>query len=319
MSPIKPISLDGLGSYPLKERPSKVKIDDFARPWLKGGSFSRWLDCLPNVLAARDLKEIVKKIIDAVLGEKKVLLAMGAHVMKVGLNPVVIDLMERGVISGIAMNGAGIIHDAELAMVGHTSEDVAAELGNGRFGVAEETGKYLNEAIVEGAKQGWGLGRAVGSMLLKKHFSHNSLSILARAHEADIPVTVHVAMGTDIIHFHPSADGASIGKTSHLDFRIFARMVSMLEQGVFVNLGSAVILPEVFLKALSLVRNLGFEVKHFTTVNMDFIRHYRPMTNVVDRPTREGGKGYSLVGHHEIMFPLLAAGIIEGLEGEKQG
>ncbi|OPX40597.1 MAG: hypothetical protein DRN37_08865 [Thermoplasmata archaeon] len=318
MSPIKPISLEGLGSYPLKERPSKVKIDDFARPWTKGDSFSRWLECLPNVLAARDLKEITRKIIKAVLDEKKVVLAMGAHVIKVGLNPVVIDLVERGVISAIAMNGAGIIHDAELAMVGQTSEDVAEELGSGRFGVAEETGKYLNEAIVEGAKQGWGLGRAVGAMLAKKDFPHNSLSILARAYEADIPVTVHVAMGTDIIHFHPSADGASIGKTSHLDFRIFANMISMLEGGVFLNLGSAVILPEVFLKALSLVRNLGFKVKNFTTVNMDFIKHYRPMTNVVERPTREGGKGYSLVGHHEIMFPMLAAGVIEGLESKKK-
>ncbi len=318
MSPIKPISLEGLGSYPLKERSSKVKIDDFARPWTKGDSFSRWLECLPNVLAARDLKEITRKIIKAVLDEKKVVLAMGAHVIKVGLNPVVIDLVERGVISAIAMNGAGIIHDAELAMVGQTSEDVAEELGSGRFGVAEETGKYLNEAIVEGAKQGWGLGRAVGAMLAKKDFPHNSLSILARAYEADIPVTVHVAMGTDIIHFHPSADGASIGKTSHLDFRIFANMISMLEGGVFLNLGSAVILPEVFLKALSLVRNLGFKVKNFTTVNMDFIKHYRPMTNVVERPTREGGKGYSLVGHHEIMFPMLAAGVIEGLESKKK-
>lgn len=291
-----------------------MQADDFAQPWRKGSSFSRWLEFLPDVLAARDLKKIAQALINAVLGEKKVVLAMGAHVIKVGLNPVIIDLMERRVISAIAMNGAGIIHDAELAMVGQTSEDVAAELGSGRFGVAEETGKYLNEAIGEGAKRGWGLGRAVGSMLVKKDFPHNSLSILARACKADIPVTVHVAMGTDIIHMHPGADGASIGKTSHLDFRIFARMVSMLEGGVFLNLGSAVILPEVFLKALSLVRNLGFHVKQFTTVNMDFIRHYRPMTNVVDRPTREGGKGYSLVGHHEIMFPLLAAAIIEGLE-----
>jgi hypothetical protein len=316
MSRIKPISLDGLRSYPLKDRPSKVKANDLARPWCEGGSLARWLDFLPDVLAARDLKEIAGKTVEAVTHEKTVLLAMGAHVVKVGLNPVVLDLMERGVISGIAMNGAGIIHDAELAMAGHTSEDVASELGDGRFGVAEETGRYLNEAVREGADRGWGLGRSVGAMLVREHFPHKSLSILAQAYEADIPVTVHVAVGTDIIHFHPSADGASIGKTSHTDFRIFASMVSSLEKGVFLNLGSAVILPEVFLKALSLVRNLGYEVRHFTTVNMDFIRHYRPMTNVVDRPTREGGKGYSLVGHHEIMFPLLAAGIIEGLKGK---
>jgi hypothetical protein len=313
MSSIKPISLDGLRSYPLKDRTSKVQLDDFARPWMEQSSFSRWLDFLPNVLAARDLKEIARRIVEAVLHQRKVILAMGAHVIKVGLNPVVLDLMERGVVSGIALNGAGIVHDAELAMVGRTSEDVGAELHDGRFGVAEETGAYLNEAIVEGARREWGLGRAVGAMLVKRNFPHNSMSLLARAYEADIPVTVHVAVGTDIIHFHPNADGAAMGKTSHLDFRIFARMVSELEQGVFLNLGSAVILPEVFLKALSLVRNLGFDVKQFTTVNMDFIRHYRPMTNVVDRPTREGGKGYSLVGHHELMIPLLAAAVIEGM------
>jgi len=319
MPPIEPISLDGLRSYPLKDRSSKVKVDDFARPWLEGNSFSRWLESLPDILAAGELKEIVRRIIEAVRRERTVLLAMGAHVIKVGLNPVVLDLMDRGIISGIAMNGAGIIHDAEVAMAGHTSEDVAVELGDGRFGVAEETGRYLNKAIEEGANRGWGLGRSVGAMLVSEHFPYSSLSILARAHEADVPVTVHVAMGTDTIHFHPGADGAAIGKSSHLDFRIFARMVSSLEEGVFLNLGSAVILPEVFLKALSLVRNLGFAVKHFTTVNMDFIRHYRPMTNVVDRPTREGGKGYSLVGHHEIMFPLLAAGIVEGLgQGQRQ-
>jgi len=311
---MKPISLKEVQSYPLKQRPSKVSVDDLAHPWLKGDSLAQWLDFLPNVLAARDLKEVIQGIAQAVSHGKTVLLAMGAHAIKVGLNPIILDLMDRGIISGIAMNGAGIIHDAELAMAGHTSEDVAAELGDGRFGMAEETGSYLNGAVVEGAEKGWGLGRSVGAMLARENFPYNSLSLLARAYEADIPVTVHVAVGTDIIHFHPTADGGSIGKTSHMDFRIFASMVSILEGGVFINLGSAVILPEVFLKALSLVRNLGYEVKHFTTVNMDFIRHYRPMTNVVDRPTREGGKGYSLVGHHEIMFPLLAAGIIEALE-----
>jgi hypothetical protein len=238
---------------------------------------------------------------------------MGAHAIKVGLNPVILDLMDRRVISGLAMNGAGIIHDAELAMVGHTSEDVAAEIGKGDFGMAEETGMFLNAAITEGAEQGLGLGRSVGAMLIKEGFSNNRYSLLARAYELDIPVTVHVAVGTDTIHFHPNVDGPAIGKTSLLDFRIFARLVSMLEGGVFINLGSAVIMPEVFLKALSLVRNLGHEVRDITTVNMDFNRHYRPMTNVVSRPTLEGGKGYNLVGHHEIMFPLLAAAVIEGL------
>jgi hypothetical protein len=239
---------------------------------------------------------------------------MGAHPVKVGLNPVILDLLNRRIIGGVAMNGAGIIHDAELAMAGGTSEDVAAEIGEGRFGMAEETGRFLNAAIKEGAGDGLGLGRSVGSMLVREGFPYNRFSILARAYELGIPVTVHVAVGTDTIHFHPSVDGASIGSTSHMDFRIFARLVSRLQGGVFINLGSAVILPEVFLKALSLVRNLGYEVNDFTTVNMDFIKHYRPMTNVVHRPTLEGGKGYNLVGHHEIMFPLLAAAVIEGLD-----
>jgi len=217
------------------------------------------------------------------------------------------------------MNGAGIIHDTELAMVGHTSEDVEVQLGAGRFGMAEETGRFLNEAIVEGAKKDWGLGKAVGAMLVQKRFPYNHCSLLARAFDLQIPLTVHVAIGTDIIHCHPSVDGASIGKTSHMDFRIFAGLISRLERGVFINLGSAVILPEVFLKALSLVRNIGHHVQSFTTVNMDFIQHYRPMNNVVHRPTRHGGQGYSLVGHHEIMFPLLAAAVIEGMEGDWEG
>jgi hypothetical protein len=317
MKNIKPISLAGVHSYPLEKRPSKVNKEDFAAPWPEGGSFSRWMEGLPDLLAARDLKEIVERIARAAKDGKTIVLAMGAHAIKVGLNPVILDLMDRGVITGIAMNGAGIIHDAELAMVGRTSEDVAAVLGAGGFGMAEETGRFLNGAITEGAREGWGLGRSVGAMLVREQFPHNTLSILARAYEAGIPVTVHVAMGTDIIHCHPDADGASTGKTSHMDFRIFAGLVATLEGGVFLNLGSAVILPEVFLKALSLVRNLGYEVREFTTVNMDFLRHYRPMTNVVSRPTMEGGKGYALVGHHEIMFPLLAAGVIEALGREE--
>jgi len=242
---------------------------------------------------------------------------MGAHAVKVGLNPVIIDLMERGVIRGLAMNGAGVIHDTELAMAGHTSEDVPAQLGEGKFGMAEETGKFLNQAIIEGADRDEGMGRGVGAMLVKAKFRHNRTSLLACAFEHDIPLTVHVAIGTDIIHSHPGVDGGAIGKTSHMDFRIFAGLVSKLEGGVFINLGSAVIMPEVFLKAFSLVRNLGYEVRKFTTVNMDFIQHYRPTVNVVQRPTLDGGQGYALVGHHEIMFPLLAASVIEALETKK--
>jgi len=275
---------------------------------------NRWLESLPRILAGKDLLEIRDRMVQAASSNRTIILAMGAHVIKVGLNPVIIDLLDRGIIKGLAMNGACIIHDAEVAMSGKTSEDVASEIGAGRFGMAEETGRFLNEAISEGAEKDLGLGESVGAMLIREDFPFNRQSLLARAYELDIPVTVHVAMGTDIIHFHPSADGASIGKASHHDFRIFSRLVSELEGGVFINLGSAVIMPEVFLKALSLVRNLGHEVKDFTTVNMDFIQHYRPMTNVVRRPTLDGGKGFSLTGHHEIMFPLLAAAVIEELD-----
>ncbi|MFC1868007.1 hypothetical protein ACFL0H_07750 [Thermodesulfobacteriota bacterium] len=309
-----PISLDGIKSYPLKDRPSKVGIDDFCVPWVSGGGIREWIGSLPKLLAGNDFRKVVNNIVSAVKSENMVILALGAHAIKVGLNPVIIDLMERGVISGLAMNGAGIIHDAELAMVGHTSEDVATRIGDGKFGMAEETGRFLNEAIIEGAVNEYGLGRAVGAMLVRDNLPNNRFSLLARAFDLDIPVTVHVAIGTDIIHCHPTADGSAIGKTSHLDFRIFADLVSKMERGVYINLGSAVIMPEVFLKALTLVRNLNYNVKRFTTVNMDFIKSYRPMTNVVHRPTLEGGEGYSLVGHHEIMFPLLAAAVIEGLE-----
>lgn len=309
-----PISLDEVKSYPLEKRLSKVKVDDFGDAWQPGGSMNRWLESLPKILAGNDFTEIVDRFVRAAASGKTIILAMGAHVIKVGLNPIILDLLNRRILSSIAMNGAGIIHDAEVAMVGCTSEDVAEQIGTGKFGMAQETGKLLNAAISEGAKQGLGIGRSVGAMLIRENFPYNRYSLLARAFELDIPVTVHVAIGTDIIHFHPNVDGASIGEASHLDFRIFARLVSTLEEGVFINLGSAVILPEVFLKALTLVRNLGYQARDFTTVNMDFIRHYRPMTNVVHRPTLDGGKGYNLVGHHEIMFPLLAAAVIEGLK-----
>ncbi len=313
MAEIAPISLDKVKSYSLKDRHSKVSADYFSKAWSPGGSITQWLRSLPGILAGNDLREIVDCIVRAATGDKTIILAMGAHPIKVGINPIILDLLERGIISGVAMNGAGIIHDAEVAMTGNTSEDVAAELGQGNFGMAEETGRLLNTAISEGAEKGRGLGRSIGAMLVREDFPYNRLSLLARAYELDIPVTVHVAIGTDIIHFHPNVNGAAIGATSHLDFRLFAGLVSTLKQGVFMNLGSAVIMPEVFLKALSLVRNLGHDVRDFTTINMDFIQHYRPMTNVVHRPTLESGRGYSLVGHHEIMFPLLAAAVVEGL------
>jgi len=309
-----PISLDGIRTYPLKERVSKIGIDDFGKPWTSGGHLRDWINALPQILAGRDFRKVADKIVKAVKSKKMVILAMGAHPIKVGLNPVIIDLMERGVTSGLAMNGAGIIHDSEVAIAGRTSEDVDAGIKDGEFGMAEDTARLLNSAISEGARNGIGLGRAIGAMLVREKFPYNHFSILAKAFVLDMPVTVHVAIGTDIIHFHPSVDGASIGKTSHIDFRIFAGLVSRMEGGIFINLGSAVIMPEVFLKALTLARNLGHTVKDITTINMDFIKGYRPMTNVLQRPSLDGGEGYSLVGHHEIMFPLLAAAVIERIE-----
>jgi hypothetical protein len=320
MSEPEPISLEKVKSSPLKERESKIDTSRFGRPWRAGGSLGRWIEGLPRILAGEDFRMAVERLLQVVESRKTLLLGMGAHAVKVGLNPVIIDLLERGILSGLAMNGACIIHDAEIAMVGRTSEDVAKELGRGRFGMAEETGRVLNEAIREGAKKGLGLGRSVGAALIEQQCPFNRCSLLARAYELDIPVTVHVALGTDIIHFHPRADGGAIGQCSHLDFRIFSRLVSGMEGGGYINLGSAVILPEVFLKALSLVRNLGYPLADFTTVDMDFIRQYRPLTNVVHRPTLEGGKGFHFTGHHEIMFPLLAAALIEGsrVEGSEK-
>ncbi|VAW37565.1 hypothetical protein MNBD_DELTA04-294, partial [hydrothermal vent metagenome] len=256
------------------------------------------------------------RIVGSCRAGRPVLLGMGAHVIKVGLNPVLIELMKRGVITAIALNGAGIIHDTEIAMVGRTSEEVADVLGSGAFGAARETGEVLNTAIKRGAEKNIGLGRAVGEALLEQDFPHNDQSLLAQAVRMDIPVTVHVAIGTDIIHIHPGADGAAIGRTSHYDFRVFCALVAGLEGGVYLNVGSAVLLPEVFLKALTVARNLGYEVRHLTTANFDFIRQYRPLTNVVHRPTMEGGCGFNFTGHHELMIPLLAAAILDGLAEE---
>ena len=317
MHKLKPISLENIRTYSLKKRPSKVSVTDFGSGWIAGGKMSLWLESLPNILAGSDFRKLVNRLTMAVKDKKTIILSMGAHAIKIGLSPVILDLMEKGIITGLAMNGAGIIHDLEVAMVGATSEYVDSELLHGKFGMAKETGEFLNMAIREGAKKGDGLGYCVGKSVLEASFPYNKFSLLAGAARMDVPLTVHVAIGTDIIHFHPAVDGSAIGKTSHLDFRIFATLVSHLEGGVYINLGSAVILPEVFLKALTLVRNLGFNVKRFTTVDMDFIRHYRPMNNVVKRPTLEGGEGFSLTGHNEIMFPLLVAAMIESLENDK--
>ncbi len=311
---VTPLDFDGLHTYSVHDRHSKVTVEDFARPVRPGMRVRDLLTGLPAQLAGKDLPELVRRIAAAIRNRRPVLLGMGAHVIKVGLNPVLIDLMERGIISAIALNGAGIIHDTEIAMAGRTSEEVADVLGQGAFGAARETGEILNDAIRRGANQGIGMGEAVGNALLEHGFPHNDQSLLARARELNIPVTVHVAIGTDIIHIHPGADGAAIGRTSHHDFRLFCRLVSGLEDGVYLNVGSAVLLPEVFLKALTVVRNLGHQVRHLTTANFDFIRHYRPATNVVHRPTLEGGRGYNFTGHHELMIPLLAAAVVDELE-----
>ncbi len=309
-----PLDFSNLNTYSVHDRHSKVTVDDFARPVYPGMTVKKLLAGLPKQFAGNDFPEFVERTATAIKNTRPVILGMGAHVIKVGLNPILIDLMERGIISAIALNGAGIIHDTEIAMVGRTSEEVGDVLGSGAFGAAEETGRILNRAINQGADEGIGLGEAVGNALLREDFPFNKQSLLAQARRMNIPVTVHVAIGTDIIHIHPDVDGASIGQTSHYDFRLFCSLVSGLEGGVYLNVGSAVLLPEVFLKALTVVRNLGHEVKRFTTANFDFIRHYRPATNVVHRPTLEGGKGFNFTGHHELMIPLLASAIVDRLE-----
>jgi len=309
----QPFDCRGLKTYSLHDRPSKVTVADFARPLPPGATIGDFIASLPRQLAGAEFPDLVADLVAVHRAGRPLLLGMGAHVIKVGLNPIIIDLLERGIITGLAMNGAGIIHDAEIAMAGRTSEDVAAVLDEGAFGAARETGEEINRAIKRGAEQGLGLGEAVGDWLLAADFPHNRLSLLATARRLGVPLTVHVALGTDIIHIHPAADGAAIGQTSLQDFRLFCSQVADLEGGAYLNLGSAVLLPEVFLKALTLVRNQGHPVRCFTTANFDFIRHYRTMTNVVNRPTATGGRGYNLIGHHELMIPLLAAALIDAL------
>jgi hypothetical protein len=310
----EPIDLSQIKTYPLSARKSKVSAGDFARVWQKGAGFKDFLKTLPDILAGNQIRTVISSTADAFRQKKSIVFAMGAHVIKVGLTPIIVDLMERQVITAVAMNGAGIIHDLELAMAGVTSEDVSASLGDGAFGMAHETGAFLCDAIGCAGKTCQGLGETIGAVMIEKKLPYLQHSILAAGARLGIPVTVHVAFGTDIIHMHPGFDAKATGEATHRDFRIFASVVSTLEGGVYFNIGSAVILPEVFLKAVTLARNLGHRLHHFTTVNMDFIRHYRPMTNVVCRPTAGGGQGFHLTGHHEIMLPLIAAGIIEEIE-----
>jgi len=310
-TPRKRIDLRKIKTIPLNIRTCKVSIDDFAKCGKKGESFKAFYDSLPQILAAQNIRSLVDAIASAHKNNKMVILMMGAHVIKCGLSPLIIDLMKRGVIKAIALNGAGIIHDTEIAMIGRTSEDVGEGILNGSFGMAKETASFINEAINRGLAKGLGIGEALGANIVKSKLPHRSLSILANGFELDVPVTAHVAIGTDIIHQHPSANGEAIGEGSLLDFRNFIYSVSQLEGGVAVNFGSAVILPEVFLKALTVARNLKYNVRVFTTANFDMISHYRPHQNILSRPTSMGGKGYNIIGHHEIMFPLLYRSIIE--------
>ena len=304
----EPLDLAGVKTYPLASRPSKVNVNSFARP---GAELASLLNSFPDILAGKDLRELCELIRAARRGGRAIIAGLGGHVVKTGLGPVLIDLMRRGFITAFAMNGSAMIHDFEIALCGATSEDVDSSLASGQFGMAEETGALINKAIVAGARDGLGMGEAVGRELSLTTTAYAPESVLANAYAAEVPVTVHVAIGTDIVHIHPSADGAATGKTSFQDFRLLCSLVRQLDAGgVYLNLGSAVVLPEVFLKTVTVVRNLGFSLSGFATANFDFIQHYRPLTNVVRRPVEGCGRGFSFTGHHELLIPLLAAGIL---------
>ena len=303
--------LSGVRTYPLASRASKANARDFAKPIGPGSTVSAFVEALPSILAGADFKAVVAAMRAAHASDRGIVWGIGAHVLKTGLSPVLIHLMERGLVSALAMNGAGVIHDFELALSGSTSEDVEEALGPGRFGMAEETGSLLNAAINSGVRAGLGLGQSVARFFQEQPPPHANVSVIAAAGRLEIPITVHVGIGTDIIHMHPAASGAAIGEGSLRDFRYFTSCVARLEAGVYLNCGSAVVLPEVFLKAVALARNQGRSLDGLTTVNIDFMRMYRPQANVVSRPVAGVGRGYSLVGHHEILIPLLAAAVTE--------
>ncbi len=317
---LAPLSLQRIRTYPLAKRKSKVTVRDFGQPVGRGASVRKFLDSLPRILAAEDLRAVVAAILRARARRKAVIWGLGGHVIKVGLGPVLIDLIHRGFVSGLAMNGAALVHDFEIALVGNTSEEVEAVLSRGEFGMAEETGLYLNEIAVGAERSGIGLGEAAGKLLTSGRLraKYPGASVLVAAYGARVPVTVHLAIGTDIPHMHRSADGAALGASTHHDFRLFCALVKQMHPGgVYLNWGSAVVLPEVFLKGVSVVRNLGVPLRPITTANFDFIQHYRPQQNVVKRPTAAPGRratrdhshGYALTGHHEILLPLVAAAL----------
>ncbi len=307
---VKPLSPGGLKTYSLQSRKDKVNINNFAQILDAEKSFTGFVRSLPNILAGSDFKEFISVMGEAKKRDKAIIFGLGAHVIKVGLSPIIIDLMKGGWITALALNGAGIIHDFEIAFTGQTSEDVQLQVKNGHFGMAQETGQMLNDAINSGEEKGLGLGEAVGEMIATSDFPHKDMSLLSAAYNLNLPVTVHVAIGTDIIHFHPEVKGEAIGNASLKDFFLFCSLLEKLEDGgVFVNIGSAVILPEVFLKALSVVRNKGWPLESFSTAVFDFIHHYRPYENVVKRPHGKKGRGFYFIGHHEIMIPLLAVSL----------
>jgi len=306
------IDLAKLKTYPIAKRKSKVNRKDFAKPPSKAASFSDFYNSLPNILSANNLRQIVDAVVSARKKGKPVAVMMGSHVIKCGLNPVIIELIKKGVITAVALNGSGAIHDFEIALIGKTSEDVESALENGSFGMAKETALYLNGAIGEAVEREIGAGEAIGQVIKEERLSFRDASILYNCVKHDISCTVHIAVGTDIIHQHPSCNGANLGEASLRDFHNFIDTVSKLDDGgVIMNIGSAVILPEVFLKAINVARNLGNKVKNFTACNFDMINHYRPYQNVVKRPVKSRGAGYTVIGHHEIMIPLLAQAIIE--------
>jgi hypothetical protein len=309
---VQPYDLSAVNTYPLKERNSKVSVDNFCRPHEKGRGVSEFLGKLPDILGAQNLKQLVHAIVNARSNGKAIIWGLGGHVIKTGLSPILIDLMDRGLISSLAMNGSCLIHDFEIAIAGSTSEDVAEQLQTGAFGMAEETGKGINLAIREGVADGLGIGESMGRFLEEQKPDFSRYSLLLQAYLRNIPVTVHVTIGADIVHNHPDVSPSSIGEGSHRDFRLLARLMAELNGGgVYLNCGSAVTLPEVFLKCIALLRNSGRKLSNFTTANLDFIQHYRPTENVIKRPVQSGGRGIALTGHHEILIPLLAAWLVE--------
>ena len=312
--PLQPIDLAALKTVPLRTRAAKVRVADFAAPHRKGATLDQWLDSLPHILAADSLRAVVAAIAQARTRKRNIIWGLGGHVIKCGLAPILIDLMRRGYATAFVLNGAAAIHDFEIALAGQTSEDVEAVLPDGRFGAAEETGREMNEAIAAGVRDALGMGEALGRRLDEIAAAEFApASLVLEAWRAATPVTVHVAIGTDTPHMHPTVDAAALGSATHRDFRLLCSLVAGLHDGgVYLNVGSAVVLPEVFLKAVSAVRNLGHPLADFTTVNLDFLQHYRPKLNVVERPhAKSGGAGYALTGHHEILVPLLAACLIE--------